>query len=422
MIELSILKAFADSKETYQKYHRYVNLSYIKTNFKELHKLFSLLNIAYNKHTYGDSQRLVYTSLSRTELEALYLANYPVIKDTDRRELGGLLDRIFAQQVEPRLLQDTLESHRVRSLAGQLAVTALEANEGKKGALEALQKLIETFRDTSEGVDSLPLVSDDLEALLHETVDTPGIPFHLPCLRESLGPLRKGNFGVVFARPEIGKTTWLAQFVTHAVQYVDKPIIWLNNEQAGNEVKLRLYQALFGVPLSELMANRARYHALYKEKTKGLLFLYDCDTILRSEVEALCEQHSPSLIVIDQLDKIAGGKEEDRRDLTLGNTYIWARGLAKRYCPVVGVSQASDAGEGIKYLTYSHLADSRTAKPAEADFILGIGASHTDDFSLYRYFNISKNKLLGDANTRAEIRHGQFQVILEPEIARFREL
>ena len=187
-------------------------------------------------------------------------------------------------------------------------------------------------------------------------------------------------------------------------------------------MKLRLYQALFGVPLHELMANRARYNALYKDKTKGLLLLYDSDIILREHVELLCEEHDPSLIVIDQLDKIAGGKEEDRRDLTLGQTYVWARGLAKRYCPVVGVSQASDSGENVKYLSYSHLADSRTAKPAEADFILGIGMSNTDDFSLYRYFNISKNKLLGSANTKTELRHGKFQIILEAEIARYREV
>ena len=415
MIELGILKAFAESKETFQKYHKYVNLSYVKTNYKELYKLFSLLNIAYNKQAFPSI-----TAVSREEFEALYLSNYPVIKDTDRRELGGLLDRIFSSKVEPRLLKDTLETHRSRALAGQLAITALEVNEGKTPPT----KLLEALRafETQEARIDLPLVSDDLEALLHATVDTPGIEFHLPCLRESLGPLRKGNFGIVFARTEVGKTTWLAQFVTHVVQTVDKPIIWFNNEQAGGEVKLRLYQALFGVPLDELMANRARYNALYMEKTKGLLLLYDSDIILREHVELLCEEHDPSLIVIDQLDKIAGGKEEDRRDLTLGQTYVWARGLAKRYCPVVGVSQASDAGENVKYLPYSYLADSRTAKPAEPDFILGIGMSNTDDFSLYRYFNISKNKLLGSADTKTELRHGKFQVILEAEIARYREV
>lgn len=412
MIEFSILKTFAENKETYLKYHKYLNLAYIKTNFKDFFKVYNTLVFIYTKRTN--------TTITREELESVYLSNYPVLKDADRRELGGLLDRIFASRIDPRLLEDTLETHRVRALAGQLAVTALEVNEGRTAPTKLVEAL-RAFETIGTGVD-IPFVSDDLNEILHQTVDTPGIPFPLACLNESIGPLRKGNFGVVFARPEVGKTTWLSQFVTNAVTKVEKPIIWLNNEQAGGEVKLRLYQSLFGVPLHELMHNREKYNTLYKEATRGLILLHDSDIIYRETVELLCEKHSPSLIVIDQLDKIAGGKEEDRRDLTLGQTYVWARGLAKRYCPVVGVSQASDAGENVKYLTYSHLADSRTAKPAEADFILGIGMSNTDDFKLYRYFNISKNNLLGHANMKAELRHGRFQVVIEPEIARYREL
>jgi hypothetical protein len=149
--------------------------------------------------------------------------------------------------------------------------------------------------------------------------------------------------------------------------------------------------------------------------------LLDYDILDVKLIERVCEQYNPSLIIIDQLDKVEGFKE-DRHDLTLGAGYIWARKLAKRYCPVIGVSQASDSGEGVKYLTRSHMADSRTAKPAEADWLLGIGESSTDDFRGYRYFNISKNKLLGDENTKAELRHGRFQVVLEAELAHYKEI
>ena len=413
MIEFSILKAFSEDKAVYLKYHKYINLSYIKSNFKDLFKVYNTILFIYNKYPN--------TSVTREELESVYLSNYPVLKDSDRRELSGLLDRIFAAKVDTSLLRDTLEAHRARSLAGQIAITALEVNEGKatpKKLLEAVRQL----EEQDAGVDGPEFVSDDLEALYTSVITVPGIRWPLPCLNEAVGPLRKGNFVVVFARPETGKTTFMAQFATNAVAQVDRPILWFNNEQAGGEVKLRFYQAMFGVTTKELMADRAKYHALYKEKTKDLLFLYDSDILYRETIETLCKEYNPSLVIIDQLDKIEGGPKEDRRDLVLGNTYVWARSLAKRYCPVVGVSQASDSGENVKYLTYSHLADSRTAKPAEADLILGIGLSRDDDFQLYRYLNISKNKLLGDENTKSELRHGKFQVILEPEIARYREV
>ena len=70
----------------------------------------------------------------------------------------------------------------------------------------------------------------------------------------------------------------------------------------------------------------------------------------------------------------------------------------------------------------ANVANAKTAKQAEADFIMGIGSSQGDDFALYRYLNISKNKLLGDEETDSSMRHGRFQVIIEPEIARYREV
>jgi len=227
--------------------------------------------------------------------------------------------------------------------------------------------------------------------------------------------------GFVFARPETGKTTFVAHLATHASAQVDAPIIWFNNEQPGEEVKIRLYQAAFGITVQELFANRQKYKDLYKEKTKGLIFLLDDAIIDKGTVEMVLERHQPSLVIFDQIDKILGFSN-DRYDLELGQRYQWARELAKMYGPVVGVTQAGGGGENIRYLTMEHVANARTSKQAEADWILGIGMSQQDDFKLYRYFNISKNKMLGDDKTDPTLRHGQFQVILEPEIARYREL
>jgi replicative DNA helicase len=411
MIELAILRLFCQDKASYTKYNKSFPVAYIKTNFKALYKLYTVINLLYSKTDVA--------AISAVELEAKYLEFFPVLKDLDRKELIELIQRIFASPI-PESVPTMMESHRLRAAAGEIAILALAVNEGKPP--EALQKALAAFETVDAGVDGPEFVSDDLEALYTTVIAVGGIHWPLPCLNESIGPLRKGNFVVVFARPETGKTTFMAQFATNAVSQVDRPILWFNNEQAGGEVKLRFYQAMFGVTTKELMADRAKYHALYKEKTKDLLFLYDSDILFRETIETLCKEYNPSLVIIDQLDKIEGGPKEDRRDLVLGNTYVWARSLAKRYCPVVGISQASDSGEGVKYLTYSHLADSRTAKPAEADVILGIGLSRDDDFQLYRYFNISKNKLLGDELTKAELRHGKFQVILMPEIARYQEV
>lgn len=66
-----------------------------------------------------------------------------------------------------------------------------------------------------------------------------------------------------------------------------------------------------------------------------------------------------------------------------------------------------------------HVANAKTAKQAEADFILGIGKDGNPDFASARFLTISKNKLLGDPDSIPDLRHGRFEVLIEPAIARY---
>ena len=169
------------------------------------------------------------------------------------------------------------------------------------------------------------------------------------------------------------------------------------------------------------MSNRATNSARYREAGGSNIKLYDSAAIHRNDVERICKDTQPGLIVFDQLDKIKGFTD-DREDLRLGSIYIWARELAKSYCPVIGVSQASGEAEGVKYLHMDHVANAKTAKQAEADWILGIGKTHDPDFEHIRYLSICKNKLAGDQDTLPELRHGRMDVEIQASIARYRDI
>ena len=114
--------------------------------------------------------------------------------------------------------------------------------------------------------------------------------------------------------------------------------------------------------------------------------------------------------------------DADRKDLAMGMIYQWAREIAKTYAPVIAVCQADGTGEGVKWLTMGHVADAKTAKQAEADWILGIGKSNDEGFEYMRYLNISKNKLSGDDDSDPSLRHGRFEVVTEPQIARYKDI
>lgn len=106
----------------------------------------------------------------------------------------------------------------------------------------------------------------------------------------------------------------------------------------------------------------------------------------------------------------------------MGAIYQWAREIAKENCPVVGVCQADGTAEGERWLHMGHVANAKTAKQAEADFILGIGKTNEAGWERTRFINISKNKLTGDDDSDPEARHARLEVLIKPEIARYEDI
>jgi replicative DNA helicase len=269
--------------------------------------------------------------------------------------------------------------------------------------------------------EELEYVTSDLGQILAATTGVRGLRWRLPWLNKSLGSLRRGDFGFVFARPETGKTTFLASEVTYMAEQAKGSILWFNNEEQGAKVKLRCYQAALGANLSQLRKHPERAETAYRNATGDRIRIVDDVGLSARKCEQIVAREQPSLIVFDQIDKVKGFKN-DREDLAMGAIYQWARELAKQYSPIIGVCQASGEAEGEPYLHMGHVSNARTAKQAEADFILGIGKTHQSGHDFLRYFNISKNKLVGDEDSDPSMRHGRQQILIQPEIARYTEV
>ena len=205
------------------------------------------------------------------------------------------------------------------------------------------------------------------------------------------------------------------------VSQTDGDVLWFNNEEQGKKVAIRCYQAALGLLTDQLFVDRAKSIRDYQDITGNRIKIFDFeDSSTRSRIDAILKAHKPALIIFDQIDKIKGFKG-DRNDLELKAIYQWAREVAKTYAPVIAVSQASGEAEGKLWLTMDMVDGSKTAKQGEADWILGIGKEQ-DNTSRSRYFNIVKNKLLGDTDTLPDLRHGSTQVIIKPEIERYEDI
>ncbi|WBF78065.1 DNA helicase [Methylophilales phage MEP401] len=411
MVEELIIKLFMTERTAYDRFYKHLNLSYIKTNFVSLYKLFMVIHSYYEK---SDK-----TSMSKSDLELAYHSSY-LLEDSERNELSDLLDRILELELTEQNVYAYLNAHKQRCIAGEVAKLALDVEDGTAKVEELLNKFNELEHEDTETEEATP-VNMDLHEIYESQIQTPGLRWRLDWLNKSLGSLRKGDFGFIFARPETGKTTFLASEMTHMVSQTDGDILWFNNEEQGKKVAVRCFQALFGLTNKELFNDKENNANEYKEQVGNRIKIYDYeDSSSTSRIESIIKNTNPALIIFDQIDKVRGFKS-DRYDLELKKLYQWAREMAKLYAPVIAVSQAGGTGEGKVWLTMDDVDSSKTAKQGEADWILGIGKEQ-DNTSNMRYLNISKNKLLGDEDTLPDLRHGNQQVMIKPNIARYEEL
>lgn len=362
--------------------------------------------------------------LSVDDLEILFHSSYPYLRDKEQEVYSYLFDKLRKIEVKTELIEEYIQSYQRFILSNELASAAIDYGHGRIG-VEKIQEVASQVLSIKEGMPlgTLRIVSDDLEVLGEGDILAPGLKWRLGPLNQSLGPLRKGDMGFVFARPETGKTTFLADQVAFMAEQIPEdggPVLWWNNEEQSEKVMLRIYQAVFGVTLDTLWKHRAFYAQEYKKKIKGKIMVIDEHIITKPVVEQTMEQYKPSLVIFDQIDKVEGF-EGERRDIMLGGIYQWARKLAKEHCPIIGICQSDGSGENVMWLTMGNVADAKTSKQAEADWILGIGAIHSPGQEFARYLNVSKNKLLGGEECKEELRHLQATVRIRPEIARYEE-
>lgn len=406
MIEHSILRLFLQNNEVYEKYHSSLKLEYTRQNYPTLYRCFQCL-----------------PADSIESLEANYLTNYPVIKEGDRQAIRTLLETVEKAEANEDSVISYLETHLAQAWASELAFMALDVAEGKKPAAN-LDEII-AKRETSLDIDEaqIEFVSTDIELLIQEEEVIGGLHWRLKCLNQSLGPLRKGNFGHIFARVETGKTAMWVSESTFMAQQVEKPILIFFNEEGGRDVVFRMYNAVTGLSYMELAADPKRAKAIWDSKIGDKIkFIDQPSQVERKTMEKLIETVDPSLIIIDNMDKVKGFTG-DRKDLLLHEIYKWGREVAKSQCPVISVGQADNSGHNSKYLDESQMADSKTSKPSELDFIIGIGRVDQEGYDNVRYISIPKNKLRGDKNTIEGMRHMRGkEVLLKPSLSIYEDM
>ena len=224
--------------------------------------------------------------------------------------------------------------------------------------------------------------------------------------------LDRGNLGIIFARPEVGKTTFCCFLAASYVRAGHKVVYWANEEPA-EKIKLRLIQSFFNITRKELDDNRAKYTPMYERDVMPYLKVMAAVGMGVEEADAYAKLNKPDIMFMDQLDKFRISGEYNRGDERLKETYVHAREIAKRNKMLVwAVSQASNDGHDRQFIDYNMMDNSKTGKAGEADIIIGIGKTGASDVeNIVRHICISKNKINGwhgPINAQIDVQRGVY--------------
>ncbi len=378
-------------------------LSLLKACLKK--ENFELIYPHINKEVYASETRQILSHIERiyaSSVDHIPVENITDIyvnridKNADKNVLLSLIQNI--KNTPDCLVNDIVKHYAKKELILQLQQDHLDDNQMRS----FVQRFEEKLTATSEWQ-----IADNSATSVFSPVLLKGLEWRLSILRNGIGSLRKGDFGIVGAFVDTGKTSFLCSELTHFAKQVsdDKPIIYFNNEGSADRIQRRLWSCALNISTYEILENPKSYEAAYAKAIGGMnkILVVNVSGKHAKDIEKFVKQHTPSIIVFDQLDHVSGFEKKSALPVDrLKHLYQWARELASENCPALAVSQCdrtvmkgsvSEQVETQKYIGMHQLDGSKIAKQSAADFIITIGCDLNAEN--IRYINIPKNKLHG---------------------------
>jgi hypothetical protein len=412
IMELDILNMFVD-KDMYDRYSRFINKSSVS---KETWTILEDMGVWYQAG--GEA---IYWEPFRTWF---FLVRHTLMKEDQCIIFRKIFERaeiLKDKAIDPKIIDSFIQ----RDYADKITeVSSVIAEGGLHKSLSDIEDLLSAYNKEIDKAGDLDMmfVTTDLDELFDSIKHKKTIRWRLNELNGACGPIGKGDLIVVGARPDAGKTTFLASEATFMAQQLepDQSVLWFNNEEEGTKVFSRIIGSALATSVDMVEANRGLYFPQYKRMMGGRvdkIKVLDRAIIHKSDIETIVKNYNVGLIVIDQLWKVAGFEKESTTEVDRQTKlFAWAREMAKKTCPVITVNQADGSAEGQLYIEMNQLYGSKTGVQGEADAIITLGKSFSSGYENVRGLYVPKNKLKGEDPS---CRNGKFEVLLRGDIARF---
>lgn len=296
---------------------------------------------------------------------------------------------------------------------------------------EEFSEVLKEYEKKQVGGETEGWVTNEIERIIQAVDRNTGLKWRLNCLNKATKGLIPGDFIIVAAYVDTGKTTFATSEATYiASQLETGSVLWFNNEEHNDKVLQKIWMSALGAPWSKIQRNHEKAKKKYIEIMHGdidRIKLIDIRGHSINSIKKICKKENPKLMIFDQIDKINPGRKKYYADHDrLKSLYGEVRALANEYCPVIGISQADATTRWFnketeevsyqKYLDQSQLDGSKIGKPGEADIIITIGRDRGLPNS--RFLFIPKNKVEG---VSSEWRNLKVEVHFRGDVARYED-
>lgn len=391
-----------------------------------------LLHALANKQRYNSLKHVVPQGMVAPDTLALmqwygaYFSAFPERDAVDVDELQSLV-RLRSAHAAPESVQITLhlieklrqkpDDAAINGILGQLY--ELDLSGRAAAMIEKYQRgdevdlAYELSRLSQQAVRSKASATPDdyiktgIDELLAEVSDDKGLKFRrIAALREHILGLQGGASIAIAARPDKGKTSFIASVLTDFAPQVvqmyggERPILWLNNEGSGKRIIPRIYQAALGKDLNEIimMSNANQLVPAYTEAIggiSGIIRVKDMHGASLAQIEQVIEAQRPAVVVADMLANFRlshAANGANKADAVEQIWQEWRELMVRHDCIGMATVQISVEGGNMLYPPYSALKDSKTGIQGATDVIIMMGSLDNPDAQTIRGLSSPKNK------------------------------
>ena len=368
---------------------------------------------------YEDNPEIEEISISDLQLSLFntYFANQSFQAQNTIKDLLSRMEAI--KDMNEGVIEKAIKSMYKMKKADEMSQLCIQlANNPSQHSFQEVQRFLNDIDEEHFESKNNTEVTKDVDEMLEVVNEQREFKFNIYPLQNATNGIGRGNFMVVFARPESGKTAFWVSLVASegGFAWQKKNVHIFCNEEPAIRTQIRLLNACSGYKQSQILNGSKDLAITEWKKIRDYIHTYDKVGMTMDDLNDYCKDNDVDILIIDQLDKVNVSGKYNSSHEKLGEVYLQAREIAKRHnVLLVGLSQASAEAHGRTRLSFNVMANSKTGKAAEADLIVGIGkldeGNEDPNDASVRQITISKNKLTGS--------HKEFEVRLIPVLSQF---